>query len=245
VGWIKMEHATPDKHEITALARLLGVSRGDAFLLIVKWWIWLDLNTRNGKVTLNVTPSVTQMYAQDIDNTMHCPGFAMGLAAVGWLEIAADGAVMSTPNFDRHNGETAKSRALNARRQSDYRGNAVTNPSRKSNAVSNANVTLLPLPEKIREEVKNTPSSNVDEGFSEFWLPYPRKVDKKGAHAAWKKLNPDEPLRRRIIAAVLASREGQWKGVDVRYIPHPTTYINRRRWEDELSAPNQEERRYL
>lgn len=130
--WIKLEHTTPDKPEVYRLSRMLGVSRGDAFLLAVEWWIWLDRNSRNGNVTL--------LLRQDIDDLMRCPGFAAAMESVGWLSFGGadvNNGAASVPNFDRHNGKTAKDRALTKDRVSRKR---------------NDDVTLTPLPEKRREE---------------------------------------------------------------------------------------------
>ena len=39
-----------------------------------------------------------------------------------------------------------------------------------------------------------------------------------------------------IIADVKLRSDTEWKDQEVRYIPHPTTYIHGRRWEDEPST---------
>lgn len=130
--WIKLEHATPNKPEIYRLARILGVSRGDAFLLAVEWWVWLDRNSCNGNVTL--------LLRQDVDELMDCPGFAAAMESVGWLKFS-DEQTMLVVNFNRHNGKTSKERALTKDRVQRLR---------------NADVTAKPLPEKRREEIDNS-----------------------------------------------------------------------------------------
>ena len=81
----------------------------------------------------------------------------------------------------------------------------------------------------------NTNSRSLTEytpEFEHFWIEYPkdRRVDKKEAFAAWKKINPDEELIDTIVASVREwSTSEQWQ--DPSYIPHPTTWLNRRRWE--------------
>ena len=74
--------------------------------------------------------------------------------------------------------------------------------------------------------------------FDDFWQMYPRKTDKKKAKSAWDKIKPNDDLAIKIITNVsnrLAS--GEWvKGSQ--YIPHPTTYLNGSRWEDEAQAPD-------
>lgn len=74
--------------------------------------------------------------------------------------------------------------------------------------------------------------------FAEFWSAYPRKVAKAEAEKAWKKLNPDEDLLLTMLNAIEAAKKSrEWLDEGGKFIPHPTTWLNQRRWEDELSAP--------
>ncbi|WP_312115253.1 phage replication protein [Stutzerimonas nitrititolerans] len=71
--------------------------------------------------------------------------------------------------------------------------------------------------------------------FANFWKLYPRKTDKAKAQKAWAKLNPDRPLFEKIMRGLgnhCASRD--WIKDDGQFIPHPTTWLNGKRWEDEV-----------
>jgi hypothetical protein len=72
-----------------------------------------------------------------------------------------------------------------------------------------------------------------DEGFAKFWSAYPRKQAKAEAAKAWKSQKL-APLADLIVADVTRRRldDCQWR--DPQYIPHPTTYLRQRRWEDEI-----------
>lgn len=67
--------------------------------------------------------------------------------------------------------------------------------------------------------------------FARFWSAYPNLSSKQDAIAAWKRLNPDEALVETILAAIAAQKTWrQWRdGV----YPHPATWLNGRRWDDE------------
>ena len=81
-------------------------------------------------------------------------------------------------------------------------------------------------------------------GFAEFWSAYPRKVSKAAAQKAWAKLNPGALLPE-LLAALERQKAGDdWSKDGGRFIPHPATWINGRRWEDEPagSATGTEER---
>jgi uncharacterized protein YdaU (DUF1376 family) len=66
--------------------------------------------------------------------------------------------------------------------------------------------------------------------FSSFWKHYPRKVAKPNAMKAWAKLKPDDSLTEKIIAAI---KRQKLSDRDIQFVPHPATWLNARRWEDE------------
>ena len=78
----------------------------------------------------------------------------------------------------------------------------------------------------------------VSPGFTEFWNVYPRHVAKQNAMKAWAKIGADDSqaLTDTIIADVNRRLESEWRGKDMQYIPHPATYLNGRRWEDETGV---------
>jgi hypothetical protein len=74
-------------------------------------------------------------------------------------------------------------------------------------------------------------------GFDDFWNMYPNKVGKVKAHQSWVKINPDEELRNKIMVALANHRKSvQWIKDGGEFIPHPTTWLNQRRWEDQLRS---------
>ena len=84
---------------------------------------------------------------------------------------------------------------------------------------------------------KRTPRTppEGDAAFDRFWSRYPRKQDKAKARRAWAKLAPDGALAERIMAALEVQRRSEsWTREGGRYIPMPSTWLNGRRWEDEL-----------
>lgn len=73
-------------------------------------------------------------------------------------------------------------------------------------------------------------------GFEAFWSAYPRKVAKDSAAKAFARLKPDEPLLRRMLDAIERQKASpQWAKDSGAFIPHPTTWLNGRRWEDEAT----------
>lgn len=71
--------------------------------------------------------------------------------------------------------------------------------------------------------------------FDSFWKLYPRKVGKVKAEKAWAKLKVDADLFNRIGIALAAwSKSHDWTKDGGQYIPHAATWLNGKRWEDEL-----------
>jgi uncharacterized protein YdaU (DUF1376 family) len=69
--------------------------------------------------------------------------------------------------------------------------------------------------------------------FETFWKIYPKKVSKENAKKAWIKIKPNDDLIIKITKAVkdqkLSERESQ-------FIPHAATWLNNKRWEDEVTT---------
>ena len=68
--------------------------------------------------------------------------------------------------------------------------------------------------------------------FDKFWQAYPRKTAKGAAERAWAKIKPADHA---AIHAALDSQRPHWK--DPKFIPHPATWLNGKRWLDETQAP--------
>lgn len=72
--------------------------------------------------------------------------------------------------------------------------------------------------------------------FQEFWNVWPRKTAKKAARKAWDKLPETDRIK---VMAHLPHRiqtDQQWLKDGGAYIPHPATFLNGERWEDEYQS---------
>ena len=86
----------------------------------------------------------------------------------------------------------------------------------------------------FHEEMKK-PSKMDTALFDAFWVAYPRKVSKKTAARAWAKLKVDANMFRRIMASLeTVKKTEQWQ--NIQFIPHPTTWLNGERWNDEVAV---------
>lgn len=136
--WIKIEHVTPDKPEVLDIADMLNISQGDALLGLIRVWTWADQQSLNGNAV-----SVTK---NALCNISRVTNFADAMIKVGWL-VGSDRS-WTFPNFNRHNTETSKKRALTKKRVAKHRENVKQE--------CNARSVTKALPEKRREENINT-----------------------------------------------------------------------------------------
>ena len=67
--------------------------------------------------------------------------------------------------------------------------------------------------------------------FESFWKEYPKKVAKGVAYKAWMKQKP--PLDACLSSLEWQKKTDQWLKENGQYIPHPASWINAKRWEDE------------
>jgi hypothetical protein len=68
--------------------------------------------------------------------------------------------------------------------------------------------------------------------FEEFWKAYPRKEGKQKARQAFEKVTV--PLETLLQAVERQITSAQWTKDGGQFIPHPATWLNGCRWEDEL-----------
>lgn len=245
--WIKFEKATLDKPEVFAMADALGIDPDAVIGKLVRVWAWFDTHTLDGNAA-RVTASL-------LDRVAGHHGFVTAMSSVGWAEVTDAG--VHLPSFDRHNGETAKKRAMGSKRQREFKernatGNAsgVTDtsadashreekrreeeqqqetPSAPAAPAPGAGAAAGEVPKRIRAPRSDGPKTL--HRFPEFWAAYPVKKGKADAMNKWAAKGLDA-ISDQIIAHVrkMEREDAQWKRG---FIPHGSTYINAEGWQDE------------
>lgn len=85
----------------------------------------------------------------------------------------------------------------------------------------------------IKDKRSTLIKTEKDKVFDAFWSAYPRKTAKKDARKAFDKV-PRSEWDKLIPAVEEQKVSAQWQKENGRFIPHPTTWLNQGRWEDEL-----------
>lgn len=84
---------------------------------------------------------------------------------------------------------------------------------------------------------KNNTPPMVDDLFPKFWKMYPNKKGKAAAEKAWKKLKVTADLFGQIAEGLAAQVVCEaWVKDGGQFIPHPATWLNGKRWEDEVKV---------
>lgn len=146
--WIKMTHELPDKPEVLAISGRIGINRLEVVGRLFILWRWFDQHTVDGNA-LGVTKVTLSecLFGYSSDTK-----FIEAVIAEGWLIETSEG--ISVVNFEVHISESAKQRALTAKRvaKSKEKGNG------KGNAASVNKVTRPALPDALpREDINSNP----------------------------------------------------------------------------------------
>lgn len=218
--WIKVEQATVDKPEVLRLADLLGWDRRHALGLLVEFWCWLDKN-----LSASCPDFVRHMSKKSLDDVLHVQGFASCLEIIGWAKFDDERSEMRIINAERHNGNTAKTRALDAKRKKEKRRENVPEMSASQ-----------PDKKRTREEKRRDITPIVPESpkFVEFWNTYPgpRKIKKAACRDLWVKQGFEAVGDQILLHVAAMAVSPAWKDLDGKYVPAPLTYLNQRRFED-------------
>ena len=151
MSWSKFDTAPPDKPEVWLIADCLKIDPDAVVGKLLRVWAWFDDHSVDGNA-----PSVTKKL---LDRAVGVEGFCDAMLSAGWM--TDDGELISLSNFDRHNGKTAKDRALTAIRVANHKG--------KGNGAGNAQGVSGALPRE--EKSKNKKKEPLSHPHGSFRLP--------------------------------------------------------------------------
>jgi hypothetical protein len=177
MAWIKLETHTFDKVEVFSMAQELGIDPDSVVGKCARVWAWFDANTTDG-VTKSVTTALLDRYCG-------VTGFSKAMVNVGWMVL--EGENLYLPNYDRHNSQTAKDRALGSVRAAKHRKNKDL-AIQESNGNSNAQPLLKTKVEKIREDKNITTPEGVSELIFKDYLEVRKTKKAKWTETALKGL---------------------------------------------------------
>lgn len=147
MSWIKVEHDLTTSPKFVTLASRLRHGRVTVLGACITLWMLADKHS--------VDDLLHGMTLEAVDALVELPGFGQALVDIGWLKVHEGG--LEVVGYQRHNGTTAKARALSSTRSQSYRSRhatvtlerdgSVTKNKSKSKRENNKTV-IPPLPPK-------------------------------------------------------------------------------------------------
>lgn len=224
--WIKWEKGLTRKPEVMQIAARLMIQPTDAAGRLMLVMEWLDDAVTELSRDGHAEIPLKSLPLTFIDGIAGLPGFTEALAEVGWVTTKDN--TLTFINVGRHNGTSAKSRALaNDRKKKERSRSCHDNVTPKKAVLCSVSVSAL---------------SSVSE--ESIYQAYPRKQGKKEALKAITKAlaslageavpRDGAWLLERVQA--YASAVAKWPPGDAEYVPHPSTWFNRGSYDDDPAA---------
>lgn len=203
IPWIKVEHNTPEKDEVRSISRATGLDRDAVLGKLIRVWVWFDMHTTDGVAA--------RLVDADVDDIAGFAGFSKAMRDAEWIDTPEGGGLRAV-EFDKHNGCTAKQRAMGRAKKDNQRSGVVP---------------------KVRGQ--DLISYSYSSSFIRFWdawpAGHPRKVNKPKCYEVWQRAGC-EALVDHIVAHVTQLKGSeQWREQNGKYIPGPLVYLNQQRWD--------------
>lgn len=232
--WLKLKEDFFNSKQIKKLRRMAG---GDTYTII---YLKMQLKSLKSDGVIQYTGLESEFadeLALDIDENVDDVRMTLAFLQSCNLIETSDYINYFLPDAIANTGsecDSAKRVREHRERQLSLLGNADVTTSNAD--VTKCNTEKEKEKEKeTREEKKQKREETKQQAFAEFWKAYPKKKAKKDAMKAFDKLaEEDYPLL--IPAIELQKQTNDWKKEDGKYIPHPATWLNGRRWEDEIDS---------
>jgi hypothetical protein len=136
--WIKMRIDLASDPAVVRIRRATGLDADSVVGKLHRLWGWADVHTADG--------SAVGLDVDWVDEIAGVTGFAAAMMDAGWLE--ANGTGIRFANFDKHNGQPAKVRALGKNRMKRIRcaGSATSAPLEEEKRREEEDIPAAPVP---------------------------------------------------------------------------------------------------
>ena len=209
----------------------LAAQAGDFAVLLYTWMIphaedSARITADPEELLYMVVPGRRDKTAQDVENALL---HMAGLKLIAWKR--AEGVIyFDTESFYRYQAYIPKAKRV------DNSAFFATNGDKRQKAPEVATITASLSPSL--SPTKNISSSAAaDDGFSDFWTAYPRKIGKAECKKRWQRMVKTDRVAATTAAVHLAAYVAS-QGVELQFVPHPATFIgSKRKWEDWVDGP--------
>ena len=201
---------------------------------------WKDRRGEHGGTYDHVIPRGANSLQNVVVCCFHCNGrkggrtpeqAGMTLLAIGQVGTSSelDTSSQNHVDYDRFVSRTRARSDSDSDSDSESESEPETKPESKKIKPSRASRSALVVATDPQFDVVTS-----DSQFDLFWHDYPRKTGKGAAWKAWASLKPTDQIVTAIVKALEWQRhQPSWLKDGGQFIPHPATWLNGRRWEDE------------
>lgn len=227
---IKPEFFTSeDICDLTAYARLLYIA------------LWTE-SDRNGRFLFKPKTFKIRYFPTDEIDVGQLLDELLDMELI--VQYGEDGQYAYIPTFNLHqhvNPREAASTLPSHEGEPEFhgRGRVDQKPSRVADA-STTGQRRVADPQVGREGKGRSNTCPNADAFVQFWTAYPKRVQRGRAEKIFAKLNPGAEELAQIVAAIAKQKTSdQWVKEGGAFIPHPSTWLNDKRWLDETSNAGQ------
>jgi DNA-binding MarR family transcriptional regulator len=149
--------------------------------------------------------------------------------------ILSDSINSDTNNGSNSDGQTVSNRCSKWSQTDTYK---LSKLKRKDNTQINAVCAEKIAALDSRKTKENTGMSS----FDKFWQAHPKKVGKEAAAKAWRNIDFRQTSAKTIIDAIIKQKKVkgvQWAKDNYQYCLNPATWLNGKRWEDQIGNEKQ------
>lgn len=156
----------------------------------------------------------------------------------GWISARCDEEILRMQDKQAKAKASAEASVAARQAKANKHRSTVVEPTLNERSTDAELPTPTPTPRDIEATASHPERRSgvhrFPPGFDEFWAAYPRKVGKDAAAKAFAKRRVGVGLLAQMLAAISTQKTGeQWRRDGGQFIPHPATWLNEGRWQDE------------
>lgn len=99
---------------------------------------------------------------------------------------------------------------------------------------------------RVRENISHNTINNTNNiyssKFEDFWNKVPRKIGKKKAKSIYERLVKSNEVSEDVLIDAMDNYSRSVKNTEIKYIAHPTSWLNAGRWTDEIEVNDNKEK---